>query len=166
VRSRIKKPRGRVRVRASSQRRSIIRSQRRWQRWLIELLDLHRYVIDFTSWIHPFNVPCAKVGTFRNKDSTIQQLNEMFEKAKQVGNLTNIKSAKTRAGLKDNYLEAMMERMAASYKGCSGTVQKQAALNRCTASLPPNVLSPVWRLRGNEDIPKKSWRDLTVCCRP
>jgi hypothetical protein len=89
-----------------------------------------------------------KVGTLCTRENTIQQLNGMFEQAKRIGNLTNIKKAKTKAGLKDVYFDAIMDQMANSYKSSSGAAEKHAALDAYVASLPHHVLSPVLRIRG------------------
>ena len=72
----------------------------------------------------------------------------MFQLAKQVGNQTAIKNEKTKTGLKDTYLDGFLDRMAASYKDCRGTTAKQSALDEFVATLPQNVLSPIWRIRG------------------
>ena len=66
----------------------------------------------------------------------ISQLKSMFQLTKQVGNQTAIKNEKTKTGLKDMYLDAFLDRMAASYKDCRGTTAKQSVLDEFVATLP------------------------------
>jgi len=55
---------------------------------------------------------------------------------------------KTASGLKDTYLEFFMDRMALSYKKKRGKDAKQKALDDLKQTLPDNVISPVWRIKG------------------
>ena len=76
----------------------------------------------------------------------------MFTTAATVGNQTKVKAMKTATGLKDTYLEVFIDRMAKSYKNKRGVEQKQNALDEFKQSLPVNVLSPVWQIKGMQNI--------------
>ncbi|KAI0259241.1 hypothetical protein BC834DRAFT_833886, partial [Gloeopeniophorella convolvens] len=88
------------------------------------------------------------IGKLRTRENTLQDLNAMVVEAGQVGNLTKIKAHKTNTGIKDTFLDAFLERMYLSYKDKSGKVAKQNALDNFKHTLPENMLSPVWRIRG------------------
>lgn len=51
-------------------------------------------------------------------------------------------------GIKDTFLEVFLERMYLSYKNKAGKSEKQHALDEFRATLPANILSPVWQIRG------------------
>jgi hypothetical protein len=72
----------------------------------------------------------------------------MFELAGTVGNQTKIKDLKTQEGVKDTYLDHFLDKIAGSYKKKQGVVAKRTALEAQYARLPPNVFSPVWRIKG------------------
>lgn len=80
-----------------------------------------------------------QVGVSRHKQELIQALESVFYTASTVGGKT---------GCKDTFQEHFLEKMAESYKGISGHTHQQDALNKCIASFPNNILSPVWRLEG------------------
>jgi CRISPR/Cas system-associated protein endoribonuclease Cas2 len=73
----------------------------------------------------------------------------MFLHASTVGNQTQIKQRKTATGIKDTFLESFLNHLAESYsKICGGNRAKQEALDRAKETLPENVTSPVWRIKG------------------
>ncbi|KAI0259692.1 hypothetical protein BC834DRAFT_806373, partial [Gloeopeniophorella convolvens] len=90
----------------------------------------------------------VRIGKLRTREDTLQDLNAMVVEAGQVGNLTKIKAHKTSTGIKDTFLDVFLERMYLSYKDKGGKVAKQNALNNFKRTLPENMLSPVWRIRG------------------
>ncbi|KAI0258168.1 hypothetical protein BC834DRAFT_836247, partial [Gloeopeniophorella convolvens] len=117
----------------------------------------------------------VRIGNLRTKENTLWELNAMVTEAGQVGNITKIKAHKTNTGIKDTFLDVFLERMYLSYKDKSGKVAKQNALDSFKHTLPENMLSPVWRIRGldpHADTPveilhtvllgfvKYFWRDI------
>lgn len=73
----------------------------------------------------------------------------MFLNATQVGNQTRVKAMKTSTGTKDTYLESFLDRMSSAFKRKHGLSEKQKALDDVIASLPGNIISPVWRIKGS-----------------
>lgn len=90
----------------------------------------------------------SKIGEPRQKDDSIAKLKSMFVAASSVGNQTKVKSMKTATGLKDTYLDSFMDRMSMSYKKIHGKDSKQKVLDEFKQTLPENVISPVWRIKG------------------
>jgi hypothetical protein len=72
----------------------------------------------------------------------------MFASATRVGQQTKIKTMKTNTGTKDTHLDFFLERMFSAYKTKRGAVEQQKALDEFVASLPEDILSPVWRIKG------------------
>jgi hypothetical protein len=89
-----------------------------------------------------------QIGEPRQKDDSVAKLKSMFTTASTVGNLSRVKAMKTASGLKDTYLESFMDHMASSYKKKQGKDAKQKALDDLKQTLPENVISPVWRIKG------------------
>ncbi|KAG2035286.1 hypothetical protein BDR03DRAFT_812159, partial [Suillus americanus] len=91
----------------------------------------------------------VKIGEARCKDETVAELKSMFVEASTVGNQTRIKQRKTATGIKDTFLESFLDCLAQSYsKIRGGNNAKQEALDRVKETLPANVISPVWRVKG------------------
>ncbi|KAI9436623.1 hypothetical protein H4582DRAFT_2078249 [Lactarius indigo] len=88
------------------------------------------------------------IGVPRTRDDTLRELEAMAVEAGQVGNLTKIRTHRTTTGIKDTFLEVYLDRMYLSYKNRGTRGEKQLALDRFRATLPANILSPVWRIRG------------------
>ena len=59
-----------------------------------------------------------------------------------------IRTHKTMTGLKDRFLEVFLGRMYTSYKEKSSRPEKQHALDIYRATLPANILSPMWQIQG------------------
>lgn len=76
----------------------------------------------------------------------------MFALASTVGNQSKIKALKTSSGLKDTYLETFLGRIAGSYSKKRTKQSKQTALDEFMRTLPGNVLSPVWRIKGEHIV--------------
>jgi len=115
------------------------------RRWSIVCLDslkseyqpLYEYVIKLLIRF--------QVGVLRTRGNTLSELRAIVDEAGLVGNLTKVK---TITGLKDTFLEVFLTRMHHSYKEKTGKIEKQRALADFRATLPTNILSPVWRIRG------------------
>ncbi|KAG1784909.1 uncharacterized protein HD556DRAFT_1314704 [Suillus plorans] len=91
----------------------------------------------------------GEIGEPRHKDETIAELKSMFIHASTVGNQTQIKQRKTSMGIKDTFLDSFLNRLAESYcKIRGGNKAKQEVLDRVKETLPENVISPVWRIKG------------------
>ena len=89
-----------------------------------------------------------QIGLPRFREKTLGELQAIAGEAGSVGNLTKIRSHKTMTGLKDTFLEVFLGRMYASYKEKVSKSEKQRALDVFRATLPANIFSPVWRIRG------------------
>ena len=76
------------------------------------------------------------------------KLGAFFDRAKEVGAKTVLKKMRTESGVKDTVQEHFLDKLSASYKGKQGTQAKQAALDSAVQSLPPNITSAVWRIKG------------------
>jgi len=76
------------------------------------------------------------------------KLGAFFNRAKEVGAKTVLKKMRTESGVKDTVQEHFLDKLSASYKGKHGTQAKQAALDSAVQSLPPNITSAVWRIKG------------------
>jgi hypothetical protein len=59
---------------------------------------------------------------------------------------------RTESGIKDTYQNFFLEKLFKSYKNKRGADSKQAALDKEIKSLPDNIMSPVWRIKGITDI--------------
>jgi hypothetical protein len=82
------------------------------------------------------------------KATTLKTIEEIIQTARHVGNQTTIKDVKTNTGIKDTFLDSFLDRLHLSYKGQCGSLAKQLALDNCFATLPRNLISPVWRIEG------------------
>ena len=71
----------------------------------------------------------------------------MFEQASIVDTKTKVQNMHTESGVKDTYQMFFLDKLFKSYKK-RGQESKQAALNREIESLPDNITSPVWRIKG------------------
>jgi hypothetical protein len=72
----------------------------------------------------------------------------MFQLASSVGNQTRIRDFKTSTGTKDTFLDHFIDTIATVLKKKRGAAAKEA-LAAHLATLPANVFSPVWRLKGS-----------------
>ncbi|KAH9040605.1 hypothetical protein EDB84DRAFT_1436749 [Lactarius hengduanensis] len=90
----------------------------------------------------------VQAGELRTKAETLKKIEEIVQSARYIGNQTTIKELKTNSGIKDSFLESFLDRLHLSYKGLSGNLAKQSALNNCLATLPQNITNPVWRIEG------------------
>ncbi|KAK7015952.1 hypothetical protein R3P38DRAFT_3203654 [Favolaschia claudopus] len=115
------------------------------------------------------------VGPLRNKEETTAKLRSYFTEASTLNTKTKVKNLQTESGVKDKYQTHFIEQLFNSYKGKRSGPVKQAALDAAKARLPPNTMSPVWRIKGldpHQDTPveilhvillgfvKYLWRDL------
>ncbi|KAI9442451.1 hypothetical protein H4582DRAFT_1809218 [Lactarius indigo] len=88
------------------------------------------------------------IGNPRTRDETIRELEAMAGEAGQVGNLTKIRAHRTTTGIKDTFFEVYLDRMYLLYNDRGSRGEKQLALDLFRATLPANILSPIWRIRG------------------
>ncbi|KAK7037199.1 hypothetical protein R3P38DRAFT_3481335 [Favolaschia claudopus] len=117
----------------------------------------------------------VQVGPLRNKEETTAKLRSYFTEASTLNTKTKVKNLQTESGVKDKYQTHFIEQLFNSYKGKRSGPVKQAALDAAKARLPPNTMSPVWRIKGldpHQDTPveilhvillgfvKYLWRDL------
>ena len=82
------------------------------------------------------------------REKTLGKLHAIVGEAGCIGNLTKIRNHKTMTGLKDMFLEVFLGCMYASYKEKTSRLEKQHALDVFRATLPANILSPVWQIQG------------------
>jgi hypothetical protein len=75
-------------------------------------------------------------------------LASFFNCAKEVGTKTILKKMCTESGVKDTVQEHFLDKLFSLYKGKQGTQAKQAVLDSAVQSLPPNITSAVWCLKG------------------
>ncbi|KAK7021568.1 hypothetical protein R3P38DRAFT_3397021 [Favolaschia claudopus] len=116
-----------------------------------------------------------RVNRLRNKTETTEKLKSYFAEASLVDTKTKIQNQRTESGVKDTYQLHFLEKMFESYRNKRGRAAKEAALSARIASLPKNITSPVWRIRGldpHQDTPveilhvillgfvKYLWRDV------
>ena len=76
------------------------------------------------------------------------KLATFLDHAKEVGAKTVLKKMRTESGVKDTIQEYYLDKLFASYKGKQGAQAKQAALNSAVQSLPGDISSAVWSLKG------------------
>ncbi|KAJ3841113.1 hypothetical protein F5878DRAFT_611129 [Lentinula raphanica] len=117
----------------------------------------------------------VKPGRPREKDETTTQLRSYFTAAKILGTKTKVRADHTSSGVKDTFQEHFLNRLFDSYSNKRTTAARQAALEQEVRSMPEEVTSPVWRIKGldpHRDTPveilhvvllgflKYMWRDL------
>lgn len=86
----------------------------------------------------------------QQKDETIQELKSMFQDAINPGGKTQYNAAKTRTGLKDNFLEFLTEcifSVQSKHQG-SSTTKETAVKDFIHMSIPQDPFSLVWRIKG------------------
>jgi hypothetical protein len=103
-------------------------------------LLLYAWLMKYLMWF--------QIGVPRTREKTLSELQAIVGEAGSVGNLTKIRNHKTLTGLKDTFLEVFLGRMHLSYKDKNNRSEKQHTLDDFRATLPANILSPVWRIRG------------------
>jgi hypothetical protein len=87
----------------------------------------------------------------RRKDETVAHLKSMFQDAINTGGKTRYNAAKTRTGLKDNFLEFFTEHIfsvRSKHRG-SSAAKETAVKDFVDNSIPKDPFSPVWRIKGN-----------------
>ncbi|CAK5282232.1 unnamed protein product [Mycena citricolor] len=116
------------------------------------------------------------IGRLRNKEETMKHLRSEFLLASTtVDKKTQIKDQRTETGIKDTFQLFFEEKLFDSFKNKRGYPARLQALDAQAKSMPANVMSPVWRIRGldpHQDTPveilhvvllgfvKYLWRDL------
>lgn len=76
------------------------------------------------------------------------KLSAFLDRAKEVGAKTVLKKMCSELGIKDTVQEHFLDKLFASYKGKQGTQAKQVALDSAVQSLPFDITSAVWCLKG------------------
>ncbi|KAL1947759.1 hypothetical protein VTO73DRAFT_13483 [Trametes versicolor] len=94
----------------------------------------------------------------RNRNETMEHLEEAFKAATTIGGGATAKRLKTDYGVKDTFQEVFMERIFAFTRKLRGKIpDKQHALDEfIAAALPEDTRSPMWRIREidpNTDTP-------------
>ncbi|KAF8259778.1 hypothetical protein EI94DRAFT_1448836, partial [Lactarius quietus] len=82
------------------------------------------------------------------REKTLSELQSIFDEAGSVENLTKIRNHKTLTGIKDTFFEVFLGHMYLSYKDKASRSEKQRALDKFRATLPANILGPMWQIRG------------------
>jgi len=72
----------------------------------------------------------------------------MFKQASTIDTKTKVQNMHTESGVKDTYQMFFLEKLFKSYKKKRGQESKQAALDSKIESLPDNITSPIWRIKG------------------
>ena len=75
-------------------------------------------------------------------------MRSMFEQASTIDTNTKVQNMCIESGVKDTYQMFFLDQLFKSYKKKRGQESKQAALEREIESLPDNITSPVWRIKG------------------
>ncbi|KAJ7475625.1 hypothetical protein B0H11DRAFT_2427303 [Mycena galericulata] len=117
-------------------------------------------------------------GTARNRTETCEELRSQFESAKVVGGQAEFKRRKTNSGIKDTYQGVFLERIFdISTKRGRTKPKKQADIATLLRTFPPDITSPVWRIKDfdpHQDTPveilhvillgfvKYFWRDAVA----
>ncbi|KAG2750187.1 hypothetical protein P692DRAFT_201906126 [Suillus brevipes Sb2] len=76
-----------------------------------------------------------------------ETMEEMVTRVKRFVK-TKVKQRKTTTGIKDTFLDSFLNRLTESHCKIRGNKAKQDALDRVKETLPENVISPVWRIKG------------------
>ncbi|KAG2029933.1 hypothetical protein BDR03DRAFT_1017714 [Suillus americanus] len=122
-------------------------------KWFIKVTNLSGlayYTFVYEAW---------QIGEPHHKNETVAELTSMFSYALKVGNQTQIKQRKTSMGIKDTFLDLFLNCLAESHcKIRGGNKPKQEAPDRVKETLPENVISPVWQIKGLSTV-------FTVLCR-
>ncbi|RDB16192.1 hypothetical protein Hypma_003108 [Hypsizygus marmoreus] len=88
------------------------------------------------------------IGLPRKKIETQQALRSQFIEACRVGGNAEFKRLKTQHGIKDTFQGFFLDRLAAiSTKRGRSKEEKEKAMREIRRSFPPNITSPVWRIK-------------------
>ncbi|KAF9808715.1 hypothetical protein IEO21_07777 [Rhodonia placenta] len=95
--------------------------------------------------------------------------------AAMIRRVTDFIKMRTHTGIKDTFQLHFLDKLFDSHKNRRNDATKQSALDHAVASLPPDIISPVWRIKGldpHQDTPveilhvvllgfvKYLWRDV------
>ncbi|KAI9429051.1 hypothetical protein H4582DRAFT_2114726 [Lactarius indigo] len=72
----------------------------------------------------------------------------MQDMVERITCFINIRAHRMTTGIKDTFFEVYLDRMYLLYKDRGSRGEKQLALDLFRATLPANILSPVWQIRG------------------
>jgi hypothetical protein len=76
----------------------------------------------------------------------------MFEEASTLDSKTKVQNMRTKSGIKDTHQMFFLDKLFKSYKGKRGRESKQVALDKEIESLLDIITSPVWRIKGANNI--------------
>ncbi|KAJ7780683.1 hypothetical protein DFH07DRAFT_910197 [Mycena maculata] len=87
-------------------------------------------------------------GQSRTREESCAELRTQFTVASAVGGQAGFKRRKTESGIKDTFQGVFLERIfAISSKRGRNKNDKQTDVNRLLRTFPPNITSPVWRIK-------------------
>ena|ERR1700733_1818270 len=89
-----------------------------------------------------------QIGRLRRKEETVDKLKSFFAEASKLGTQTKVKQMRTESGIKDTHQMFFIDKIFQSYKKKRGTASKQATLDAYLQTLPDDITSPVWRIKG------------------
>jgi len=89
-----------------------------------------------------------QIGRLRRKEETVDQLKSFFTEASKLGTQTKVKQMRTESGIKDTHQMFFIDKIFQSHKKKRGTASKQATLDAYLQTLPDDITSPVWRIKG------------------
>ncbi len=75
-------------------------------------------------------------------------LDSMFDMTKTLGNEGKVSKMCMDTGVKDTYQLFFLECIFSSYKKLKVKPRKEQALKSTIESLPDNITSPIWHIRG------------------
>lgn len=78
----------------------------------------------------------------------METLHSYFTEAKTLHSKTRIGQMRTHTGIKDTFQLHFLDKLFDSHKNRRNDATKQSALDHAVASLPPDIISPVWRIKG------------------
>ncbi|KAI0258001.1 hypothetical protein BC834DRAFT_964009 [Gloeopeniophorella convolvens] len=90
-------------------------------------------------------------GPPRTREDTLEELTKMIADGTRIGGRTKLRERKTMTGVKDVFLDVFLERLHGSHKDVRTKAAKQVALDAYRATLPENIISPVWRIKVGFD---------------
>jgi hypothetical protein len=88
------------------------------------------------------------LDVFDAKKRQLTNFSLFFTEASKLGTQTKLKKMRTESGVKDTHQMFFIDKIFQSYKKKRGTASKQAALDAHLGTLPDDITSPVWRIKG------------------
>jgi len=86
---------------------------------------------------------------WQEKEDSITKLQSIFQAASTIGRMTQALKLQTRYGLKDTFQDFFTQQIFSLTRSFRGTVQaKQEAIDNLIQTFPADIMSPVWRIKG------------------